>query len=170
MRASVALCEKNDKQSNRKKNNSEGAMNYNAASLLHQVAALTQSQQFQHQTEIFGKLEDRALFPSMFIYVSKMWKFSWWLMTCSFSMIFSLNIMIEVLWPLKILLLLFLKKNLSVMFSFIVMLLPLNSTDLQNGGTMKTVFSYNTIENISLSLYIKLNVCHSWSTSNLTHH
>ena len=47
-------------------------MNYNAASLLHQVAALTQSQQFQHQTEIFGKLEDRALFPSMFIYVSKM--------------------------------------------------------------------------------------------------
>ena len=68
----MALCEKNDKQSNRKKNNSEGAMNYNAASLLHQVAALTQSQQFQHQTEIFGKLEDRALFPSMFIYVSKM--------------------------------------------------------------------------------------------------
>ena len=55
----------------------------------------------------------------------------------------------------------FLKKNLSVMFSFILMLLPLNSTDLQNGGTMKTVFSYNTIENISLSLYIKLNFCHS---------
>ena len=55
----------------------------------------------------------------------------------------------------------FLKKNLSVMLSFTVMLLPLNSTDLQNGGTMKTMFSYNTIENISLSLYIKLNFCHS---------
>ena len=36
------------------------------------------------------------------------------------------------------------------MFLFIVMLLPLNSTDLQNGGTMKSMFFYNTIENVCL--------------------
>ena len=71
-------------------------------------------------------------------------------MTSAFLMIFSLNIMIEVLWPLKILLLPLFKINLSAMFSFIVILFPLNSTDLQNGGTMKSMFFYNTIENICL--------------------
>ena len=71
-------------------------------------------------------------------------------MTSAFSMIFSLNIMIEVLLPLKILLLLLFKMNLSAMFSFIVMLLPLNSTDLENDGTVKKMFFYGIIENISL--------------------
>ena len=41
------------------------------------------------------------------------------------------------------------KINLSAMFSFIVMLLPLNSTDLQI-GTEKNMFFYNTKENMSL--------------------
>ena len=41
------------------------------------------------------------------------------------------------------------KKKLSAMFSFIVMLLPLNSTDLQI-GTEKNMFFYNTKENMSL--------------------
>ena len=71
-------------------------------------------------------------------------------MTSAFLMIFSLNIMIEVLWPLKILLLLLFKINLSAVFSFIVMLLPLSTTDLQNDGTVKNMFFYDTIENISL--------------------
>ena len=42
------------------------------------------------------------------------------------------------------------KINLSAMFSFIVMLLPLNSTDLENDGTVKKMFFYGIIENISL--------------------
>ena len=42
------------------------------------------------------------------------------------------------------------KINLSAMFSFIVTLLPLNSTDLQIGGTEKNMFFYNTKENMSL--------------------
>ena len=65
-------------------------------------------------------------------------------------MIFSLNIMMEVLLPLKILLLLLFKINLSAVFSFIVMLLSLNSTDIQNDGTVKNMFFYDTTENISL--------------------
>ena len=71
-------------------------------------------------------------------------------MTSAFLMIFSLNITIEVLRPLKILLLLLFKINLSAVFSFIVMLLPLSTTDLQNDGTVKNMFFYDTIENISL--------------------
>ena len=81
-------------------------------------------------------------------------------MTSAFLMIFSLNIMIEVLWPLKILLLPLFKINLSAMFSFIVMLLALNSTDLQNGGTMKNMFFCNTIENISNSTLNSISVTH----------
>ena len=71
-------------------------------------------------------------------------------MTSAFLMIFSLNITIEVLRPLKILLLLLFKINLSAVFSFIVMLLSLNSTDIQNDGTVKNMFFYDTTENISL--------------------
>ena len=36
----MAICETNDKQSNRKENSSEGTTNYNMASLLYQVNAL----------------------------------------------------------------------------------------------------------------------------------
>ena len=46
------------------------------------------------------------------------------------------------------------------MFSFIVMLLALNSTDLQNGGTMKNMFFCNTIENISNSTRNSISVTH----------
>ena len=81
-------------------------------------------------------------------------------MTSAFSMIFSLNIMIEVLRPLKILILLFFKINLSAKFSFVVLLLPLNSTDLQNDGTVKNMFFYNTIENISNSKLNSISVTH----------
>ena len=81
-------------------------------------------------------------------------------MTSAFSMVFSLNITIEVLQPLKVLLVLLFKINLSAMFSFIVLLLPLNSTDLQNGGTVKNMFFYNTIENISDSKLNSISVTH----------
>lgn len=47
------------------------------------------------------------------------------------------------------------------MFSFIVMLLPLNSTDLQNGGTIENhVFLQHYRKYFSLT-YIKFNFCHS---------
>lgn len=112
MRASGALCEKNDKQSNRKKNKTVRVLRTKMqrhcfTTSLHWHKA----NNFSIKLKSLENLKIGLYFLQCSFMFSKLWKFLWWLMTSSFPMIFSLNIMIEALWPLKILLLLFLKKK-----------------------------------------------------------
>lgn len=136
----MAICETNDKQSNRKETVVRALQIIIWHHYFTRSTHWTQSQQFQHQTGIIGKLEDRVYFfqcPFMF---SKIWKFLRWPMTSAFLMIFSLNIMIEVLLPLKILLLLL--KNKLECYDFIYCYVtPIKQLTFRMIELWKTCFS-----------------------------